>query len=429
MIRLTYTSIAPYFLLMALFWLEAAVIQRHVPFFRRALTQETSDRSHFSQLDGLRGLLALAVFFAHSLTYHYYLTTGTFAGANSHSHFYDLLGKAGVVFFFFLTGFLFWNKAQKGNGSLGKLRIFFWHRVRRLYPAFVLPTLAYALIVIVHPGDTPAHSPAFLLHIVVNYLTFYLAPSPSLGYAGWILSMVWTLRLEWMFYLMLPLMALFARRRLSQLALLCLILALQFVLPALRSWPGISHGPAKVLFYAAGQLLYFDGFLASMFLIGMIVSFLYKHVDLGRHARSWYGSLAAVLFLVLGVTVIPFPPMALLPCVLGVPFLIIVYGNSLFGLLQTGPLRLLGMVSYSTYLIHLSVMFFLYHLMPRMATSAASPLAFWAFTALAGSVVVGLSALSYRFVEAPFMHGYGLKRVSTMESIRPVAAPQGLLDS
>jgi peptidoglycan/LPS O-acetylase OafA/YrhL len=64
-----------------------------------------------------------------------------------------------------------------------------------------------------------------------------------------------------------------------------------------------------------------------------------------------------------------------------------------------------------------------------MATSAASPLAFWAFTALAGSVVVGLSALSYRFVEAPFMHGYGLKRVSTIESIPPVAAPQGLLDS
>src|SRR5882724_11599099 len=60
---------------------------------------------YFAGIDGLRGILAMNIFFHHSLVNYYYLQTG--AWLLPPSNFYAQLGPMSVTMFFFVTGFLF----------------------------------------------------------------------------------------------------------------------------------------------------------------------------------------------------------------------------------------------------------------------------------------------------------------------------------
>ncbi len=69
---------------------------------------DTPPSPHFNRvatLDGLRGFLALAVFFHHAAIYHRFLLDGVWALPPS--RFYALLGPVGVSVFFMITGYLF----------------------------------------------------------------------------------------------------------------------------------------------------------------------------------------------------------------------------------------------------------------------------------------------------------------------------------
>jgi peptidoglycan/LPS O-acetylase OafA/YrhL len=126
-------------------------------------------------------------------------------------------GQASVMFFFMITGFLFWSKAITSRGR-PIWRVLYINRYFRIAPLYFFATSLMLLIVL----------GASNFHLRVSFLTFaqeiwplslagfYSAdapintyPSPSLILAG----VTWTLRFEWLFYLLiLPVSALFARR-------------------------------------------------------------------------------------------------------------------------------------------------------------------------------------------------------------------------
>jgi peptidoglycan/LPS O-acetylase OafA/YrhL len=401
------TSLWPYFVIMALFVLEAAWIQRTVPFFKRALDQEQADKKHVMQLDGLRGLLALSVFFTHAESFRRLWRVGSWGLPDS--GFYAQLAVAPVAMFFLITGYLFWTKAQ--NTQHQNWRTFFVHRVRRLVPAYLFAVL-FILLIVFRITHFQLRVPVLnIARSLVGYLSFGLLPTPAFnGFegAGQICAYVfWSLRVEWMFYLAYPFMAFFARTKRSQLLLLIIAIALQFGLPIVRQH---MTGTGKAGTLGLGTVLYFDFFLLSYFSVGMLAAYLKKHHDL-KLFDSTAASLvaiavtAAVLFLT--------PPDAGLRegLLLGVPFVAVIFGNSFFGLLRLRPLILLGQISYSTYLLHAIVLYVGSHLLPPSENLVTmSPLAFWLYTAVIGLFVVALSAFSYRYFEAPFMKGYGVKK-------------------
>jgi peptidoglycan/LPS O-acetylase OafA/YrhL len=94
-------------------------------------------------------------------------------------------------------------------------------------------------------------------------------------------------------------------------------------------------------------------------------------------------------------------PQALL---LFVVFFCIAQGNDMFGVLSSRAARLLGMTSYSIYLMHAIVLFVALriadHLHGILSMGASG---YWAFIALCGVVVVGLSAGTFRYIEHPFL--------------------------
>jgi peptidoglycan/LPS O-acetylase OafA/YrhL len=91
-------------------------------------------------------------------------------------------------------------------------------------------------------------------------------------------------------------------------------------------------------------------------------------------------------------------------------FIFVAQGNSLFGLLTTAPARLIGVISYSIYLLHSIVLFaFFYTLNKYQPIHTMAPTLFWASLFATGLIVIAISALSYRFIEYPFL----TKRKST----------------
>jgi peptidoglycan/LPS O-acetylase OafA/YrhL len=157
---------------------------------------------------------------------------------------------------------------------------------------------------------------------------------------------VWTLALEWSFYLLLPFLAWFARKSRRLIYLGVCFSGLWFF--------------SK---FCAGRFFHLDYELALFFAVKsisryMVIGFgggiliaaiepqLKKHVRLSNRQSS---SLAALLYL--GYLLIPGIGGVGQLLVLG-GFALTANGADLFGLLTSRPVRLLGLASYDIYLVH-----------------------------------------------------------------------------
>ena len=88
---------------------------------------------------------------------------------------------------------------------------------------------------------------------------------------------------------------------------------------------------------------------------------------------------------------------------LSAAFATIAAGVDVFGLLRAPGLLLLGRISYSTYILHGSLLFVFSRLLNRyVGIVGMSPPLYWMLIGLLGLVVVLVSAASFEFVEHPF---------------------------
>jgi peptidoglycan/LPS O-acetylase OafA/YrhL len=83
--------------------------------------------------------------------------------------------------------------------------------------------------------------------------------------------------------------------------------------------------------------------------------------------------------------------------------LIFIYGNSLFGLLNTRAARFLGTISYSVYLMHGIVLFAVLNISNSVIpVGSLTPVLYWSLILLAAIITVLVSAITYKYVEHPF---------------------------
>ena len=103
-----------------------------------------------------------------------------------------------------------------------------------------------------------------------------------------------------------------------------------------------------------------------------------------------------------------------------VVFFILAAGNSLFGLLVSAPARLLGATSYCLYLLHSPILFLVLYFVNRWTPIASlNALSYWSVVGLAGCLLVLAAALTFRWVEYPFM---SQRRVVLSSSTAAIAA-------
>jgi peptidoglycan/LPS O-acetylase OafA/YrhL len=387
------TSSLFYFSMMGIFLLEGWFFSVALP-FHRAVNEAEAQASRQLPLDGLRGVLAFSIFFCHACGYYFYLRTGVWALLPS--NFGQQMAVFPVTMFFFITGYLFWTKLMRGRPE--KTGAFWLGRLARLGPAYWASCVLLFICAAVASDFNRRVPMASLAGQLFSWMTFRAGKDIN-GVVGsnlW-LGVAWTLRFEWLFYLSIPFLAWFARRRWRTLMLLATVFILsRGTAPFAIEGTGL---PAPVVILAK-----YVQYFATIFSIGILVAILPKK----RFARWAQGTAATLLSLsILGFAVYRATPEYGLSesAVLAIPFSCVCLGNTWFGLLSSRGLRFLGRISYSFYLFHVLVLtIILNSLGARIGLASLSPILYWAIAAGCGTATILLSAFTYEYFEAPFLH-------------------------
>jgi len=367
-----------------------AAIARRDPWYREHLGQMGAAR--FQSIDGVRGFLAIGVFFTHVIATYGYYAHGRWYATFSPVH--AVMGQVGVSLFFMITGFLFWRRVLRSKGAFDA-RALYLSRIRRLVPMYALSVALALLVVAVMSGFQPREPLVALLKELRTWISFgFLNAGDINGVkdAHIINAVYWTLADEWRFYLALPLLALFA-----------------------RGW-GFAALAAATLFFGIRDPIYLN------FLGGALAALSVERGLLnGRLARWWLAPIpVAAVAMVLTSFEEAYHPAAI--ALLFVAFLFIVDGNSLFGLLRTRAAQLFGTVSYSFYLLHCIALFVAFRAVDAMVPVAhLSGAQHWMVAALVAMGATLLSAFTYRRVEYPFI---AARPAPALAPLKPLRAAQ-----
>jgi peptidoglycan/LPS O-acetylase OafA/YrhL len=320
-------------------------------------------------------------------------------------------GFIGVDVFFVISGFLITSKLWRESQQPGGLSIakFYAWRIRRLLPAALVAVAVVSLfgLLIAAPLDRSelaADGAASALSIAnmrfigsVDYFAPTSSPSPFLHF--------WSLSVEEQFYLVWPaLIVLLTWRGGGSRRLITALLIGVVASFALSMWL-TDASPARA-FYLLPTRVWQLGVGGLLALIGVVGT------SRRAGALAWAG-LAAVAVAGVALTAeMPYPGLAaLLPTVGAVALL---YGGAAPGgplrLLAAAPLRFLGKISYSLYLWHWPLLVLPLMFLERALTGVE--------IVVAVAAAIGISWLSWRFVEQPFRYGERSRRATSWSAIR-----------
>jgi peptidoglycan/LPS O-acetylase OafA/YrhL len=387
-------SIIPCVLLMLFYLACAHLFVGHNRFYGQ-ITSTSGDR--YESLDGLRGFLALGVFFHHAVLTQAAYITGKWSSV---SGLYGALGPVSVAFFFMITGFLFWSKAINNHARVNAFKL--WkNRLWRIAPMCLFSVVAMLAIVAAESGFQLRQPLVKLIPRVLACLSLgTMLPEVNGVSLNRINAYVfWTLRYEWWFYISLPLFAWFATPK-------RLVLFSAAVVP---------------LGLLAGVYCVFEPKRMVFFLIGIIAAQLVGAHSFRRHFRSRATSLLAIgsLCIVAAAVEGAFWSRLALSFVV---FMAIAYDSDLFWFLRWRATKFLGTISYSIYLMHAIVLFVVFGVVNQnVSVATLSPYAFWTISCGCGLLIIFISAVTYRFVEHPFLNVKA--RVDAPISLRVVSEP------
>lgn len=368
----------------------------------------------FSSLEGLRGLMAWWVVFAH---------IGILTGINSLAPGYTgPLWRATVAVnvFIMLSGFVITHlQLSASRPSYGR---YLTRRAFRLWPAYLLaliPMIAIPALYAYPFVELPWHSehasvveayesvqanvaPHVLLHLTMAH---GLVPNQLLAHAdSSLLSPAWSLSLEWQFYLVAPLLvALMVRSRKWAVGVVVAsaVLTTLFVGQSVLTWDFRSFLLSSIVFFSIGMFsrIYvreitamLRGWPSIVVQVVLVVAALVfvdglTNFTLGRELAMWLIAMHAVANEIdrTGGKRGPYS-----------------VGAAAMAVLSWRPLRHLGEISYSTYVIHIPVIAAWFWLFGRADTDLSQGAAIAiGLTAVVPVYLVSLA--SYRLVERPFM--------------------------
>jgi peptidoglycan/LPS O-acetylase OafA/YrhL len=346
------------------------------------------ERERDTQLDGLRGILALAVYICHSAAWYHFLHTGSYM--QSGPGLYYQLAKVGVFMFFMITGYLFIGKILRERKKGIDWTKFAISRVLRIAPLYLFAICSMLFIIFLESDFQLQDALHVLIPDVFEWLTFTVFGAPIINnYENTLLitsHVQWTLVYEWIFYLSLPFVALALHVRVPIFYLIIMSLLLASI------------------YFNTDSLFLPSGFIGGA-LTALICS---SYPNIKNIAIKPIFSVVAIGLVILqGIL---FPEFAFIqPTKFSAPFLcasflIIAAGNNLFGLLTTKAAKYLGKISYSIYLMHGIVLFCTFRFV--LGFEFAASLSRFSFGLVMFGITVLLllvSSVTYYLIEEPAM--------------------------
>jgi peptidoglycan/LPS O-acetylase OafA/YrhL len=339
---------------------------------------KTSAELHIPSLDGIRGIAALMVFLSHAALPN--LIPGGF----------------GVTIFFFLSGYLITTLLRREHASTGNisLRSFYLRRVYRILPPmYIVLTLAVLL------GATGVfHSQMSLRGVLAqfahltNYYFIYFGQS---GFAP-ATSIMWSLAVEEHFYLMFPLAVGLLYRRFDSRGVAGVLLAACGLVLLWRAYLVFVAGHGHEYTYIATDTR-LDSLLYGC-ILGVWCNPALDQSERIPGKRTW----SVLLAMSIGVLLITFlyrsesfrevfryslQGIALFP----IFFCAVRFHHwRAFSWLETRPMRAMGLISYTFYLVHVPCLELLRKYLD---------LNVWQRTVLGFLATVSVSAAMYFLVE------------------------------
>ncbi|XUW89073.1 acyltransferase [Burkholderia sp. M6-3] len=352
----------------------AQLVYRFSGFYTSAIDREIAS-SRFHAIDGLRGFLAIGVVLHHIYINHHFFLTGQWE--LTPSRFTTFLGRGSVGMFFMITAFLFWGRIIERKERFDAAR-FYQNRVRRLVPMYLVSA---GLVVVTAMALSHFHLNVPLSELTAQITSWLLFTFPGVppinGFSQTALinTVFWSLIYEWKFYLLLPMIGALALRWGTWLVAL-----------------GVC---ACIALFSPGQVEWY-------FVAGCAAAMAVRIPAIQNLCRSTVGT---ALLITCIAAVVTWQPLIYSPgaaALMFVPFLVISGGNSLLGILTNKAARLLGLLSYSIYLLHNWVLYLVArlvnHIVPIASISHASYLGIGAGVA---AITVLLATLTYRLIEFP----------------------------
>ena len=351
-------------------------------------------RTRLSGLDGIRGLAALYVVFNH-------IFERTFPGyPTDHSPWWIgwfIYGRFAVVVFIVLSGFSLALSPARHGWRLDSVSRFAGRRARRILPAY-LAALAFSLtiawLIVPQPGNmAPTGKSVAVNALLVQNL--FKAPSPNRSF--------WSMAIEAQLYVLFPLLLLLVRRAggLAMAAAVTLVVATVGIL-------GTHFGRLHTLVIQSPPEL------AALFAIGIMAAGI---IGAGKERREWpwhWLALAAAAPVLLAISlqgsIWTLAPRHLLwvDLALGPAVACLLLGlaagrpRPFVRLLDTRPLRSLGLSSYSLYLVHAPIVVIVYARIvgPRYHHGST---AFLAMVAIVVPLTILVARLFAAAFEQPFL--------------------------
>jgi len=390
-------------------------------------------RARIAGLDGPRGFACLCVVLVHCSIH---FAPGVLAATRL-----DFLGQA-MTFFFVLSGFLLYlpyatrihdRRAMPGTRS------YLWHRVRRVFPAYLVAFLmvnfvlqaSYVQNPVTVSWDQPGTGTGMIsdpLHLAAQ-LTLTQSLFPSGIQTG--INPSWSLTAEWGFYLALPLLGtllfVFAKKSAHPLRAAMWPPALLLVVGvaanlAVAHLQGREHLSTLEAYWGPHwSAVLSRSFLgvADNFAFGMIAAVIFVALSNGALNRVSTHRLQWMFFAFMMVGVVA----SLTLFVLNPRFLatVFAFAAGAFVLWVIAPLargehskiaiitdwrlmKTMGVISLSAYLWHYPVLI----MVDRLGVPIpVGPLGLLLGFGLVAGVTIVIAFVSYRFVEAPAMHTRG----------------------
>jgi exopolysaccharide production protein ExoZ len=320
---------------------------------------QLSDEQHrLIAMEGLRGFAVLLVFFVH-----FHALFGSYSSTYPLFHrlssFLGNIGNTGVDLFFVLSGSLIYGVLLRKRVPYFK---FIRRRLERIYPAFLAVFLLYLLLSVLFQEENKIHGP--LLHACLYVLANALL-LPGIFAITPIITVAWSLSYEFFFYLIIPIIVWITGMRTWKRVfrvVFFIALWLSYMLYAFT----VPRSQVRLLMFIAGILMYeamdsgwFRGKLTrtgEIFAIGIFVAslaFVYMY-DAHQELLSFLPGLTAGKTILPGIGAFqgPYKVIVLSISCTVLAFYSFEFDGLLKKLFSWNPLRYLGNMSYSYYLIH-----------------------------------------------------------------------------
>lgn len=363
------------------------------------------DATNIPSMEGLRGFAVTLVFFVHYVTQ----VEPWLATSPGFLHFarsLHVVGNSGVDLFFVLSGYLIYGSLIAREQPFFR---FMRRRVQRIYPAFLAVFAAYVLLSVLLPQESkiPAGAGPAALYLAQNLLLL-----PGIFQIDPVITVAWSLSYEMFYYLVTPL-AVYA-----------------FSLRKRTPWVRLAVVAAPVVLY---MVLSMAGVLSGLLVrLAMFVAGILLYEALNGLQWRPLGPLPALVVLVAGLagTLIRTPGFmgsliyTVAAFIAYFTVCLACFGNPSSWLPRAfswTPLRWLGNMSYSYYLIHGLTLKAAFKVADAvLPVSSGGAWVFWALLAPAYAVTLVTSAALFLLVEQPFSLAPPARRTA------PAAAPSAV---